>query len=153
MSKTIAEILKEQKELSKQVGIKLDDAHINRTIGIRNAVETKSQEEFIELGKKVSESKLKNDHPTRGKKLPKNWTEAMSKSLKGHVKKDTSKMNKCKMKPLMTPDGPFESTKAATAHYGFNWAENCTHKIKKQHPGWYWITKEQYIELTGHNPF
>lgn len=107
------------------------------------------KEFYIERGKKISQSKLTKDHPTRGKKLPTEWLNSMSKSLKGHKKKNTSNMNKSKKKPLMTPDGPFDSTKSATIHYGFKWAENCSHKIKKGHPGWYWITIEEYKKLTG----
>jgi hypothetical protein len=129
---------------------KIDDpAWVNRTLGVRNAFKEKPKEDFVERGKKISESKYNNDHPTRGKKLPKEWTEAMSKGLKGHVKKDTSKMGKKNKKPLMTPDGPFDSTKSATEHFGYKWAENCTNKIKKGHPGWYWITVEEYVMLTG----
>lgn len=56
-------------------------------------------------------------------------------------------VRKNKMKPLMTPDGPFDSTKSATAHFGYSWAENCTNKIKQKHPGWYWLTHEEYENL------
>ena len=124
----------------------------NRIGGVQEAFKKKSAEFFVERGKKISNSKLVNDHPTRGKKLPKDWTDSMSKSLKGHKKSDTSKMNKKNKKPLMTPDGPFDSTKSATEHFGYKWAENCTNKIKKGHPGWYWLEVEEYIMLTGKDP-
>lgn len=154
MTKNSLQDILDRSRKHRKENTKIDDpAWVNRTLGVRTAFKEKSKDEFVERGKKISESKVKNDHPTRGKKLPKDWTDAMSKGLKGHTKKDTSNMNKCKMKPLMTPAGPFESTKAATDYFGYSWRENCSHKIKKKHPGWYWITQEEYIELTGTNPF
>lgn len=149
----LQKILDEARQHRKE-NSKLDnDAWVNRTLGVRTAFKEKSKSDFIERGKKISQSKIANDHPTRGKKLPKDWTNAMSKSLKGHTKKDTSNMNKCKMKPLMTEDGPFDSVKSAQKHFGYKWEGNCRHKIEKKHPGWYWITQEEYIKLTGYNPF
>jgi len=145
----LQDILNRSREHRKK-NSKIDDpAWVNRTLSVRTAFEETPKEDFVERGKKISKSKLENPHPTRGKTLPKEWTDSMSKSLKGHKKSDTSKMNKKNKKPLMTPDGPFDSTKSATEHFGYKWAENCTNKIKKGHPGWYWISVEEYIMLTG----
>jgi hypothetical protein len=113
------------------------------------AFKNKPPEFFIERGKKITEGKLNNPHPTKGKKLPKEWTDAMSKSLKGHKKSDTSKMNKTKKKPLMSEAGPFASVQDAQNHFGYKWEGNVRNKINKGHPGWYWITVEEYIMLTG----
>ena len=109
----------------------------------------KSSEFFIERGKKISKSKLENPHPTRGKKLPTEWTDAMSNSSKGHKKSDSSKMNKKNKKPLMSEQGPFDSVNSAQLHFGYKDQGTIRNKINKKHPGWYWISLEEYIMLTG----
>ena len=120
----------------------------NRITGLREHYKKVSAEAEQLRGAKITMAKLEN-HPTKGTKLSKEWKDAVSKSLKGKPKPPrTKKHREAMMKPCMTPDGPFESTKAATAHWGYSWAENVTNKIKRGHEGWYWITREEYERLT-----
>ena len=118
--------------------------------GIKNAERwaSMSDEERERRHKTISEGKLNGYHPTRGKKLPEWWNKKNSEALKGKKKPERSKEHRFrKSKPLMTPDGPFDSTKSATEHFGYSWAENCTNKVKQKHPGWYWLTHEEYENL------
>lgn len=122
----------------------------NRITGLREYYKKETVEAKKERGANISKAKLIN-HPTKGIPNSLEQKEKISKALKGKKKPTRSKQHRFrKSKPLMTPDGPFPSTMAATEHYGYKWAENCTHKIKRGHKGWYWITHEEY-EKTKNN--
>ena len=125
-------------------------ARHNRTEGVKQYYQNESLEHKKIRGLKVSKTKREGHHPTRG--IPNTPTQKarISKALKGKKKPERSAQHRqTYMKPCMTPDGPFESTKAATAHWGYSWAENVAHKIKRGHKGWYWITREEYERLKG----
>lgn len=126
---------------------KLLNTNWNRVAGVREYYNNETADQKKIRGQKISKIK-KLKHPTKGKPNTKEQKEKISKTLAGKKKPPRSKKHRqAYMKPLMTPDGPFESTKAATTHYDYKWAENCTNKIKKNHPGWYWITREEYDKL------
>lgn len=57
-----------------------------------------------------------------------------------------------KWKPLQTPDGVFKSKKDAAEYYGIT-VSSLGGRIKHNPKLYFLITKEQYIELTGLNPW
>lgn len=119
----------------------------NRVEGSKNMWLNMSDEKKTQRANSISEKK-KINHPTKGKQLSADWKKNVSDSLKGHTKSNTTNMNKIKKKPLMSEDGPFASVADAQQHFGYKWEGNVRHKIKKSHPGWYWLTQEEYIRLT-----
>lgn len=101
---------------------------------------------------KISEKKKEN-HPQKGKKLSEDWKNAVSEKLKGKSKPPRSEEHKKKYKkPLMSEQGPFDSVAAAQKYFGYKWEGNVRHKIKKGHPGWYWLTQEEYETIINKAP-
>tara|TARA_R110000803_G_scaffold6993_1_gene22662 strand:+ start:887 stop:1366 length:480 start_codon:yes stop_codon:yes gene_type:complete len=119
----------------------------NRITGLREYFKNETVEAKQKRGASITIAKLEN-HPTKGIPNSPEHKEKISKALTGKKKPPrTKKHRQAMMKPCMTPDGAFESTNAATAHWGYSWAENVARKIKCGHEGWYWITREEYEKL------
>lgn len=148
MKKTITDILKEQKELSKKLGIKLEDAHINRTIGVRLAYENpelRKKQSELKKGKSISAEHAENIRKARLKapKRTKQTRERISKSQIGNEKHN---------KPCVVPGGVFASKKLAAEWAKSHGASNPIGKLNglfnTQKDKFYYITKEQYKELS-----
>jgi len=106
----------------------------------------------------------------RSEQQKKNWEnnyESMAKALKdryedGKLSKKISESLKnsaaCKAngkrnkKPMMTPDGPFPSRVEAAAFYKKD-KSVMNGRMKKYPDQYYYITQEEYIMLTGKDPF
>jgi hypothetical protein len=83
----------------------------------------------ISTGKKIN-------HPTKGKHLPKEWIDNVSRSLKGKKRPPrTLEHNKKYMRGVITPDQTFESVKACQDYYKIS---ECTvrDRIVRGCPGW-----------------
>ena len=120
----------------------------NRVDGGKDMWLKMSDEKKSQRSINISEKKKLN-HPTKGKKLPEEWKNNVSNQLKGKAKPTRSEEHAKKFrKPLMSEDGPFASVAEAQQHFGYKWEGNVRHKIKKAHPGWYWLTQEEYDKLT-----
>lgn len=148
MKKTIADILKEQKELSKNSGIKLDDAYINRTIGVRIAYENpelRKKQSELKKGKSISAEHAENIRKAR-LEAPKRTTQTKEKISKSQI--GNNKHNK----PCVVPGGVFASKKLAADWAKSHGASNPIGKLnslfKTQPDKFYHITKEQYKELS-----
>ena len=122
----------------------------NRITGLRDYYKTETVEKRRKKGAKISKTKLNGYHPTRGVPNSVEQKRKISEALTGKNKPPRSKKHRqAFMKPCMTPDGAFESAKAATDHWGYKWRGNVHNKITKGHAGWRWITKEEYDQYVA----
>lgn len=114
-----------------------------------------------EWHKKTAERNRKN---AGNKKI----IEKITNSLKGrrcsfHDDESKTKLAKAGWQPVMTEQGPFESRKAARQYYFDNKLTPCNtlgsteqwiHRALKNRPTeYYYISREEYIRLTGTNPY
>lgn len=79
----------------------------------------------------------------------KSWEEGMKKrNSDPKFLEILNKNGKKKSKPLVTPDGVFSSRREAAKHYNHvdSWVGS---QIQKNPLEWYYISKEEYILLTG----
>jgi hypothetical protein len=119
----------------------------NRVDGSKNMWVKMSDEQKSQRSTNISEKKKQN-HPMKGKSLPEEWKKNVSEQLKGKTKPLRSEEHRSKFrKPLMSENGPFASVADAQKHFGYKWEGNVRHKIKKGHPGWYWLSQEEYDQL------
>jgi len=77
-----------------------------------------------------------------------------SESLRNQSQEQKDKRRKAVQKPIVTPEGVFESCKAAGLYYNTllnfnNGAKYVGTRLKLKEPGYAYISKEEYIMLTG----
>lgn len=75
-------------------------------------------------------------------------------SLRNQTQEQKVRRAKAVQKPVMTPEGPFESLKAAGLHYNIiknfnNGQKYVGSRLKSKEQGYRYISKEEYILLTG----
>jgi hypothetical protein len=106
--------------------------------------------------KRTEEQRKKLSDAHKGYVHTKESNEKRSASLKGKIVKDETKLklSKLQSKCIMTPYGPFASIKDIMVyeHDAFGKAKNYdrfTKFLKTENSGYYYITKEEYILLTG----
>jgi len=83
-----------------------------------------------------------NDERRRNQSLRAKQAWANEENKKARAKK--------RMKPLVTPKGVFESSSAAASFYGIT-PGTMSHHIKTKPADFYYITKEEYEQLTSNN--
>lgn len=71
---------------------------------------------------------------------------------RNNVEAKRENTTRAKYKPMQTPDGVFKSLRDAAAHYCIH-VSSMRDRMKHNKNKYYYISKEQYIELTGLNPW
>jgi hypothetical protein len=127
--KSIQQILEEERNKSR---LNVDESLINRTI----ANKTKD----YSLVKQINKDRANDPKWLEGvangiekRKNNKTWKENNKNQLNGNHEK--------RKKPVMTPDGKFDSIRSAAAHYGKH-ETTIMNRIVKGHPGYFYIDKE-----------
>jgi hypothetical protein len=176
MTKSISDILKEQKEISKNAGIKLTDSYINQCIGIQNRTEDPEWKALNEaryddpeyakrVGKKISETystaqgravqaAKSKPHTEDAKKKIADANTGLVKGPEIRAKLSVKKIgNNHRARPIITPLGIFPSRKDAAEAYLASGKANALRWIEKwlktDPKDFYYISKEEYIMLTG----
>lgn len=177
MTKSITEILNEQRALSKDNGIKLQDSYVNKCIGIQQRSEDpewhrRNNQRRIDdpdYDKKVAKKISETYSTPEGRVVQASKSKPHSEESKlkiaqanlGLVKSpeirkklsEKKKGNNNRARPIVTPLGIFPSRKHAAEAYlasgkanAMKWIERWLKELPEQ---FYYISKEEYILLTG----
>jgi hypothetical protein len=150
--KAIEEKRKEGMERAKQEG--------KFSTGLKNRYKKDSERKKTSLiMKKVHENLTEEEKNRRNEASRKKWADPKVKKQASESHKrqwaDPEKrkrlgatMKAIRQTPIMTPDGPFPDTTSAGEHYGLTSA-TILYRRKKYPKEYYYITKEEYIMLTG----
>lgn len=120
---------------------------------IKQAMERPEVKENIENGIKLREENGWDEKNAIAQRRPET-RKKRSESLRNQTQEQKVRRAKAVQKPVMTPEGPFESLKAAGIHYNkirnFNNGEKYVwSRLKSKEDGYDYISKEEYIMLTG----